>query len=434
MNIEGVPPHDLRTERALLGSMLLLDAAILDAIERVDPIDFYNPRHQTVFTAIAEVYGRGVGVDAISVADAIERSGQSKTDDYEYLLELQTDTPIATNAEHYAQIVADHSQLRQLAVAGMTVRNIAYSSPADVPGALDEAEATITAAIDERTLGDVAHVGTEIDDVIEGIYKRSLGLEENGVASGLTDLDQILGGFRPRQLIVIGARPAMGKTALSIELALSVARQNKPVLFTSLEMGRSELQERFIATMSMVGARKKPMDEADQTRMKKAANELRSLPIEIDENPAASVLSIKGNARRVARRNNGEIGMVIVDYLQLMTGRLSAENRQVENKTPTSSCSSTETRSTNLTPLAESPKLSSPSIATAPPARPGSHGWPTSQNSPTSPKAKARRSRSSKRLWLRPSQSRRCRRCYRSAPSAARATTRMTITATTRVT
>lgn len=310
--------------------MLLLDSAIPDATERVDPTDFYDPRHQVIFTAIAEVYGRGIGVDAVSVADAIERSGGLKTDDYAYLLQLAADTPVATNAEHYADIVAEYSQLRKLAFAAATVRNIAYSSPADVPAALDEAEATITAAVDERTLGDVAHVRTEIDSVVEGIYRRSHGIEENGVASNFKDLDGMLGGFRPRQLIVIGARPAMGKTALSIELALAVARQQKPVLFTSLEMGRTELQERFIATMSMVSARTKEINESDHARMKKAATELRDLPIEIDENPAASVLSIKGNARRVARRNNGEIGMVIVDYLQLMTGRHSAENRQVE--------------------------------------------------------------------------------------------------------
>jgi len=394
-NFEGVPPHDLRTERALLGSMLLLDAAILDAIERVDPIDFYDPRHQTIFAAIAEVYGRRTGVDAISVTDAIERSGQSKTNDYEYLLELQADT----------------------------VKTIAYSAPADVPAALDEAEATITAAIDERTLGDVAHVGAEIEDVVAGIYNRSLGLEEIGVKSGLTEVDRILGGFRSRQLVVVGARPAMGKTALAIELAIAVAKQDKPVLFTSLEMGRTELQERFIATMSMVGARKKQMGDAERTRMERAAAEIRTLPIEIDENPAASVLSIKANARRVARRNNGDIGMVIVDYLQLMAGRLSAENRQVEvaemsrqlkalagelgcpvvalsqlsrnvenrmdkrpmNKTPTSSCSSTETRSTTPTlPLEEPPKSSSPNTATAQPAPHDSPGWPTSPNSATS--------------------------------------------------
>ena len=330
-----VPPHDLAAERALLGAMLLTATAIADAVESTAAADFYRPAHAHTFDAIAGLYAAGEPVDTVTVAAELERTGLLEAvGGAGALVEMQAGTPVAGNAARYADIVAKNATLRRLIGAAGEVAELAYSRPADVDAALDEAESLVFAVAGGSEASSMEPLYGLLDrgvDHLEKLYEHGQSL--TGVPTGYSDLDSLLLGLQPSSLLVLGARPGIGKTSLALGMAAAAAMgSRRPVLFFSLEMSHLELTQRLLcseAGVSTQRVRSGQLSDDDWTRINGAVGRLAEAPLWIDDNPNTSVLEIRAKARR-KHAEVGHLGLVVVDYLQLMGGRLNAESRQVE--------------------------------------------------------------------------------------------------------
>ena len=330
-----VPPHDLAAERALLGAMLLTSAAIADAVELTAAEDFYRPAHAHTFDAIAGLYAAGEPVDTVTVASELERSGLLEAvGGAGALVEMQAGTPVAGNAARYADIVAENATLRRLIGAAGEVAELAYSRPADVDAALDHAESLVFAVAGGSETSSMEPLYGLLDrgvDHLEKLYEHGQSL--TGVPTGYTDLDNLLLGLQPSTLLILGARPGIGKTSLALGIASAAAMESRrPVLFFSLEMSHLELTQRLLcaeARVSTQRVRSGQLGNDDWPLINSAVGRLAEAPLWIDDNPNTSVLEIRAKARR-KHAELKDLGLVVVDYLQLMGGRINAENRQVE--------------------------------------------------------------------------------------------------------
>ena len=330
-----VPPHNLDAEASLLGAMLLSKDAIGAAAERgVTPGDFYKPGHQHIHDAIQSLNVAGEPVDVVTVSDKLQRANLLETvGGIDYLVELQNRTPAVSSADRYARIVRETALLRGLIGAASEIAEIAYGQPENIEQALDQAESRIFDVAQNQvsdTMVRLHDLMPETMDHLSEIMER--GNPVTGTPTGFVDLDELLSGLQPGTLNIIGARPAMGKSALAINMAVNVATiTNKPVLFFSLEMGRAELTQRILSGEARVDSaklRNGRLNEEDWRRIGKAIGRL-SVPLYIDDNSAVTVMEIRAKARRIAAKEGG-IAMIVIDYLQLMGGNTSAENRQLE--------------------------------------------------------------------------------------------------------
>jgi replicative DNA helicase len=330
-----VPPNDLDAEESLLGAMLLSTDAIDDALETLDPSDFYKPAHGHVFEAIRDLNVRGEPADPVTVADELRRANLLEAVGGEsVLVSLQAGTPATTNASRYARIVRDHAVLRRLIGVAGEIAELGYSLPDDVPSAVDTAESMVFALAENGASEGLEPLSQILDESVNQIEHRYANPDElKGVPTGFRDLDDLLSGLQPQSLVVLGARPAMGKSALALGIAANVAREAmRPVLFFALEMGKFELTQRLVSSFGRVDAKRLKtgrLDDRDWQRITDAVSRLAEAPLYIDDDPGATMLEIRAKARRLKARQ-GDLGLVVVDYLQLMTGRTSAENRQVE--------------------------------------------------------------------------------------------------------
>jgi replicative DNA helicase len=330
-----IPPQNLQAEESILGAMLLSRDAIADAIQVVAAEDFYKPAHQHIFEAITSLYGAGEPADVVTVADELARAGLLEAmGGGPALLALQTGTPAVTNATKYAEIVHEHAQLRRLIRVGGDIAEIGYSGPDDVVKAIDSAEAMVYNLAQGRNTDSLAEIRALLDsalDRLEQLYEQGDAI--TGTPSGYIDLDEMLSGLQPSALVVVGARPAVGKTAFALGMITHAALEaNRPVLFFSLEMSQLEISQRILCAEARVDAtrvRNGKLGEEDWSRISHAVGRLAEAPIWIDDNPNTTVMEIRAKARRLKSRV-GDLGLVVVDYLQLMSGRGSAENRQVE--------------------------------------------------------------------------------------------------------
>ena len=330
-----VPPHNLEAEESLLGAMLLSRDAIADAVEVVQASHFYRPAHAHVYDAISTLYAAGDPVDPVTVAEELDRAGVIDTiGGLDGLISLQLNTPATSNAAKYATIISERYTLRKLIETAGEIAEIGYSRPDDVTKAVDEAENRMF----QVAQGRVADTMGEIRELLDATLDRLEQLYENGDAitgtpTGFLDLDELLSGLQPNALVIVGARPAMGKTSLALNMAAHAAvRENRPVLVFSLEMGHLELSQRLLCSEANVDAknmRDGKLKEEDWTRISNGIGRLAEAPMWIDDNPNLTIMEIRAKARRLKSRV-GDLGMIVVDYLQLMTGRSSAENRQVE--------------------------------------------------------------------------------------------------------
>ena len=328
-----VPPHNLEAEESLLGAMLLSRDAIAAAIERCSTADFYKPSHSQVFSAITSLYGQGEAVDAITVADELRRAGSlEEMGGTAVLVSLQSNTPAISSAGRYARIVEEHSLLRRLIGVAQDISEIGYGLPEDVTQAVDQAESMVFEVAQRRTTDTVLPLQELLSqslDRLEELYGR--GESITGVPTGYHDLDEHLAGLQPSNLVVVGARPSMGKTALALGMAANAAVQGIPVLFFSLEMSHLEIAQRVLCAEARVDAsrmRNGRLLDGDWPKISHAIGRIGSAPLHIDDNPNVTVMDIRARARRMKSRDG--LGLVVVDYLQLMSGRMSAENRQVE--------------------------------------------------------------------------------------------------------
>ena len=330
-----VPPHNLEAEESLLGAMLLSRDAIADAVERVQPDHFYRPAHAHVFDAISALYAAGDPADPVTVAEELDRAGVLEmVGGLDGLIGLQVNTPATSNAEKYARIIAERFTLRKLIEVAGEITELGYSRPDDVTKAVDEAENMMFQVAQGRvadTMGEIRDLLDSTLDRLEHLYEQGEGI--TGTPTGFIDLDNLLSGLQPNAFVVVGARPAMGKTAFALNMAAHAAvREQKGVLVFSLEMGHLELTQRLLCSEANVDAknmRDGKLSEDDWTRISNGIGRLAESPMWIDDNPNLTIMEIRAKARRLKSRV-GDLGMIIVDYLQLMTGRSSAENRQVE--------------------------------------------------------------------------------------------------------
>jgi len=330
-----VPPHDLDAEESLLGAMLLSPDAISVALELCSAEDFYKPTHANLFSSIAQLYERGEPIDIITVTDHLRRTlDGDMVGDPADLVAMQSATPSVANAQHYATIVAEHATLRRLVAVSGEIADLAYSAPNDVIAVVDQAEQKMLEVSDRRSADSLA----SLDDLlaksmerIEELANRSETL--TGTATGYTDLDKILAGLQPASLTIVGARPAMGKTSFALGMLTHAGVvQRKPALLFSLEMSHLELTQRLLASEARVDAQRMRtgrLTEPDWEKVSRGLTKLANAPIFIDDNPHLTVMDIRARARRL-RKQHGELGVVVIDYLQLMSSRTNAENRQVE--------------------------------------------------------------------------------------------------------
>jgi replicative DNA helicase len=330
-----VPPHNLDAEQSLLGAMLLSRDAIAAAVEFCGTDDFYKPAHAHIFDAVTTLYARGEPADPVTVADELSRAGLlDASGGLSALVSLQADTPATTNAGRYAQIVEEHALLRRLIAVAGEIAEMGYSVPEDVTAAVDQAEAMVFHVAERRvtdTLKPLQILLMASLDRLESLYTR--GETITGVPTGYVDLDERLYGLQPSSLVIVGARPAVGKTAFALGMAAHAAVEaGIPTLIFSLEMGHEEITQRLLVSEARVESgriRNGRLTDSDWPKISQAVARLSDAPLFIDDNPNLTVMEIRAKARRLKARE-GRLGLIIVDYLQLMSGRTSAENRQIE--------------------------------------------------------------------------------------------------------
>ena len=328
------PPHNLDAEASLLGAMLLDETPVGLAIERqLEPIDFYKPAHGHIYGAIKALSAIGEAIDAVTVSEELRRN--NLLDDMgglNFLLELQNATPSISSASRYINIVRDTAILRRLIKGASDIADLGYSAPADIRIAIDKAEQIVFDIGDEQitdSLQKLHELTSEVTAILEARFDS--GTDITGVRTGYTKLDKLLSGLQPGTLNIVGARPAMGKSAFALGMAVTAARTtNRPVLFFSLEMSATELTQRILSAEAQVDSdrmRSGRLQESDWTKITHAMNRL-EIPLYIDDTPQITVMQIRQKLRRVSVADSAP-AMVVIDYLQLMGGG-NNETRQLE--------------------------------------------------------------------------------------------------------
>jgi replicative DNA helicase len=331
---ERMPPHDVAAEQCVLGGMLLSKDAISDVIEVIRPTDHYRPAHQLVHEAILDLYARGEPADPITVSNELTRRGElARIGGAPYLHTLMAAVPTAANAGYYARIVRERAILRRLVEAGTRIVQFGYTGDADADDLVDRAQAEVYAVTDRRIAEDY-HPLSEIMpaalEEIEAIGAHGGGI--SGVPTGFADLDSLTNGLHPGQMIVVAARPAVGKSALALDFARSATiRHGLPTVVFSLEMGRNEITMRLLSAEARVPMhimRTGQMSDEDWGRLAKRMSEVADAPLFIDDSPNMSLMEIRAKCRRLKQRH--DLKLVIIDYLQLMSSPKRTESRQQE--------------------------------------------------------------------------------------------------------
>ncbi len=330
------PPNNLEAEMALLNAMLFSPQAIADATEAgIKDWHFYSPVHATIFAAITDLDMSGQPVDIITVSNKLRSYSDFKAIEGEkVLLDLQSTSPVIGHASHYARIVVNHALLRKLIDNAHRVIDIGYSQPEDVGRAIDEAEGVFFSASHDRFAQSDEHIGELMEQALERMEmlfnQRS---EVTGIPTGYKGYDKLLLGLQPSNLVVVGARPSVGKTSFALGMALNVAlKTDHAVLFFSMEMSKLELAQRMVAAAAKVDhtrIRTGQLRKEDWAKITDAMAALKDSKIWIDDSPALTTMEVRAKARRFAHKET--LGLIIVDYLQIMTpyGRKS-ESRAVE--------------------------------------------------------------------------------------------------------
>ncbi len=331
---ERVPPHDLQAEESLLGAMLLSRDAIASAVEHCRTEDFYRPAHSHIFEAICSLYAQGEPADPVTVSDELNRADLLEAaGGAGNLIGLQSNTPAIANAARYARIVEEHALLRRLISVAGEIAEMGYSLPEDVAAAMDRAEALVFEVVERRVTDSLKPLRELLAvslDHLEALYNR--GDTITGLPTGYADLDERLSGLQASSLVIVGARPSMGKTSFALGLASHAAMERRlPVLFFSLEMSHLELTQRLLCSEARVDSsrmRNGKLHESDWPKVVHAIGRLGEAPLFIDDNANLTVMEIRAKARRLKSREG--LGLIVVDYLQLMSGPGQVENRQVE--------------------------------------------------------------------------------------------------------
>jgi replicative DNA helicase len=329
----GLPPHDLEAEQSVLGGMLLSPAAIADVLDVMAIDDLYKPAHQSIGRAMLALFWRNEPVDPVTVAAELERRGElTRAGGAPYLHTLIETVPRATNATYYAEIVVKKSKLRRLLEAGTRILQLGRSDAAieDIDQVIENARQTIDkVASDQRGSGDQVDLEIAFAEFLEELDSPA----PPSLPTGLYDLDDVLsGGLYPGQLVVVGARPGVGKSVMGLGWAVHAAKSGRGVLFASLEMSKSDCMCRLVASegqVELTNLIKHTLSPDDWRRATKVSEEASSWPLRIDARPTQTLTTIRSAARDMTRRPE-PFGLVVVDYLQLMTDGRRAERRDLE--------------------------------------------------------------------------------------------------------
>ena len=330
---ERTPPQDLIAEQSVLGAMMLSKEAIADVIEVVRERDFYRPAHELIFDAILDLYGRGEPADAITVSAELTKRGDiARAGGAPYLHTLISSVPTAANAGYYAKIILEHAIMRRLVEAGTKIVQLGYNSEGEVDDAVDQAQAEVYAVTERRTSEDYVQLSTILPQALDEIEAISKGGGAEGVMSGFRDLDLLTHGFHAGNMIVLAARPAMGKSTLGLDIARHAAiHENKCAVIFSLEMSKSEITMRMLSAEARVGLnsiRSGQLSDDDWAKLARRMGEISDAPLFIDDSPNLSMMEIRAKARRLKQRH--DLKLIVIDYLQLMTSGKRVENRQQE--------------------------------------------------------------------------------------------------------
>ena len=331
---QRIPPQNVEAEQAVLGAMLLSHDAVIVAMEKLQSQDFYRDVHRIIFEAMEHLQRENKEIDVITLPDELKR--MKKLDDVgglEYVLNLPNLVGSAANIEYYANIVAEKALARNLISTCTELTTEAYDGQKETEALLDDAERRILQLSDTKNRGDFASVGAVVEvtlDKITKLYENKAGL--TGLPTGFRDLDRMTSGLQPSDLILVAARPSMGKTAFTLNIAQNVGvRQHKTVAFFSLEMSQEQLVQRLLCQIAHIDSQKlrtgQLNSDEEWTRLTDACDKLYESPIYIDDTPGISVAEMRSKARRLKSEHG--LDLIIVDYLQLMQGR-NAESLQQE--------------------------------------------------------------------------------------------------------
>ncbi|MDO8599167.1 MAG: replicative DNA helicase [bacterium] len=335
---ERLPPQNLDAEQSLLGALLIDRDGMIRIADRVRPDDFYTDAHRMVFAAMLELFEQRQPIDLLSLANRLQERGQlDAAGGRSALVELSTTVPTAAHLTHYADIVAKKATLRRLIDAAAGITRIAFDESGETTKTLDESERLLFAVSQQhlrQTFVPIQHVLSDAFDRIDELHREKGKLR--GVPTGFPDLDQFLAGLQRSDLVVLAARPSVGKTSLALDIARHVAVQAKiPVGIYSLEMSKEQLVDRLICAQANVelwrmrtGRLSDRPDADDFPRIGHAMGVLSEAPIYIDDSAMTNIMEIRTKARRLQMEHG--LGLIIVDYLQLMEGHARSENRVLE--------------------------------------------------------------------------------------------------------
>ncbi|HET7833508.1 MAG TPA: replicative DNA helicase [Gallionella sp.] len=337
-----LPPHSVEAEQSVLGGLLLESSALDKVGDLITEEDFYRQEHRLIYRQIVRLSEQAKPVDVITVAEALEIAGElERVGGLPYLGSLAQNVPSAANIRRYGEIVRERSIMRKLVEVGSDIAGSAYNPAGrDAAQLLDEAESKVFEIAEAGSRGKqgffpMPPLLTQVVERIETLYSRDNHSDVTGVATGFTDLDRMTSGLQPGDLIIVAGRPSMGKTAFSINIAENIALDsNKPVAIFSMEMGAAQLAMRMLGSVGKLNQhdlRTGRLQDDDWGRLTHALGRLNDAPIYIDESAALSALELRARSRRLHRQNNG-LGLIVVDYLQLMSSNAgkNSENRATE--------------------------------------------------------------------------------------------------------
>ena len=331
---ERMLPNDMLAEQSALGGMLLSQEACAEVFESVKGSDFYAPKHELIFEAVATLFGKGEPIDVITVTDELMKQGNLvKAGSADYLHTLTSIVPTAANAAFYAKIVQEKATLRRLVEVGTKIAQLGYANEGDVEDLVNEAQERVYQVGGASVTEDYVGLSTSIEaaiNEIESAQKR--GGDMVGVPTGFIELDELTHGFHPGQLIIVAARPAVGKSTIALDFARHAAvKANKPTIFFSLEMGRAEIAMRLLSAESNIylqNMRKGNIGDTEWARLAQVRGQINDAPLYIDDSPNLTLVEIRAKCRRLAQRVG--LKMVVIDYIQLMTSGKKVESRQQE--------------------------------------------------------------------------------------------------------
>ena len=330
-----VPPQNLEAEESVLGAMMLSPGAIGAVSEILDAGDFYRESHSKIYLASLALYAKGEPVDAITLVDELEeRSELENIGGRDRVHELAALVPATANAAHYARIVREMATLRGLIRAGGEIARLGWERPGEAVELVDRAEQVLFDLSQQRLTGEFSHIEELLKESFERITALyEAGVEVTGTPSGFRDLDRLTSGFQAGNLIIVAARPSMGKSALALCMAANLAvRHQTPVALFTLEMSKAEVTQRLMCSEAKVESqrlRNGKLAADDWPRLTAACDKLAKAPIYVDDTGSINMMEIRSKARRLKSRHP-DLGLVVVDYLQLMTSGSTVENRVQE--------------------------------------------------------------------------------------------------------